>query len=63
MFLFIYFFLPETRGRTLEEIHEMFEEKVPSRKFKGYICAETQAMATEVIEKERKAHAEDVNTP
>jgi hypothetical protein len=63
VFLFIYFFLPETRGRTLEEIHEMFEEKVPSKKFKGYTCAETQAMATEVIEKERTAHAEEINTP
>lgn len=63
VFLFIYVFLPETRGRTLEEIHEMFEEKVPSRQFKGYICAETQAMATEVIEKERKEHAGEINTP
>jgi hypothetical protein len=63
VFLFIYSFLPETRGRTLEEIHEMFEENIPSRKFKGYICAETQAMATEVIEKQSKSHVEDTNTP
>lgn len=63
VFLFIYFFMPETRGRTLEEIHEMFEEGVPSRKFKGYICAATQAMATEVIEKERHTHTEDIKTP
>lgn len=63
VFLFIYFFLPETRGRTLEEIHEMFEDGVPSRKFKGHICAETQAMATEVIEKEQHAHVEETKTP
>lgn len=63
VFMFIYFFMPETRGRTLEEIHEMFEEGVPSRKFKGFICAATQAMATEVIEKERSTHIEEIKTP
>lgn len=61
--LFIIFFLPETRGRTLEEIHEMFDQGVPSRKFKGFVCAATQAMATEVIEKERGAHVEDIKAP
>lgn len=63
VFLFIYFFMPETRGRTLEEIHEMFEEGVPSRNFKGFICAATQAMATEVIEKEQNAHIEEIKSP
>lgn len=24
--------------RTLEEIHDMFEAKLPARKFKGYVC-------------------------
>lgn len=61
--LFIIFLLPETRGRTLEEIHEMFDQGVPSRKFKGFVCAATQAMATEVIDKERSAHAEDIRAP
>ncbi|KAL1851304.1 hypothetical protein Daus18300_012609 [Diaporthe australafricana] len=63
VFLFIYFFLPETRGRTLEEIHEMFEEGVPSRKFKGFICEATQAMASEAIEKEQKVHIEESKIP
>ncbi|KAI7777578.1 hypothetical protein LA080_003413 [Diaporthe eres] len=63
VFLFTYFFLPETRGRTLEEIHEMFEEGVPSKKFKGFVCAATQAMATEVLEKERNEHIEEIKTP
>lgn len=44
MFVFTYFYIPETRDRTLEEIHEMFEARVPARKFKGYVCASTQAM-------------------
>ena len=30
---FVFFFLPETRGRTLEEIIYMFEKKVPARKW------------------------------
>lgn len=30
-----YFFLPELKGRSLEEIDEMLREKVPARKTKG----------------------------
>ncbi|MCJ1394678.1 hypothetical protein MMC18_007558 [Xylographa bjoerkii] len=35
---FIYFCLPEVKDRTLEEIDEMFEAKLPARKFRGYKC-------------------------
>ena len=62
LFVFTWFFIPETRDRTLEEIHEMFEAKVPARKFKGYVCTGTQAMAAAAL-KERDvfgAHVEDV---
>lgn len=31
--LFVYFFVPECKGRSLEEIDRMFHEKVPMRKF------------------------------
>ncbi|TIC33118.1 sugar transporter [Wallemia mellicola] len=34
--VFVYFFLPETRGRTLEEIVYMFENKVPTRHWDEY---------------------------
>lgn len=34
--VFIYFFLPETRGRSLEEIVYMFENKVPTRHWDEY---------------------------
>lgn len=38
--LFVYFYLPEVRGRTLEEIDEMFRNKVPLRQFPTYVCVE-----------------------
>ena len=34
-----YFCLPETKGRTSAELDEMFEARLPARKFKGYISA------------------------
>jgi len=34
--------MPETKDRTLEEIDEMFINKVPARKFKGYQCVVSQ---------------------
>lgn len=30
----LYFFYPETSGRTYQELDELFERKVPARKFK-----------------------------
>ncbi|KAM7215349.1 General substrate transporter [Rhypophila decipiens] len=36
--IWVFFFLPETKGRTLEEIDEMFEAKIPARKFSAYVC-------------------------
>ncbi|KAI8625282.1 MFS transporter [Xylariaceae sp. FL1651] len=50
--VFAYLFLPETRDRTLEEIHEMFENKVPARKFKTYVCVGVESYAAEVVGKE-----------
>ncbi|KAK3903686.1 general substrate transporter [Staphylotrichum tortipilum] len=36
--LWVFFFLPETKGRTLEEIDEMFEARLSARKFRNYVC-------------------------
>ncbi|KAH8716788.1 general substrate transporter [Phaeosphaeriaceae sp. PMI808] len=33
-----FFWFPETKGRTPAELDEMFEARVPARKFKNYIC-------------------------
>ncbi|KAJ5788177.1 Maltose permease [Penicillium paradoxum] len=35
---FIFFYLPEVKDRTLEEIDEMFEKRLPARKFSSYKC-------------------------
>ena len=40
--IFIFFYLPETKDRTLEEIDEMFHNKVPARKFAGYQCVASE---------------------
>ncbi|KAM0346237.1 hypothetical protein ACHAPU_005663 [Fusarium lateritium] len=34
--VWVYFYLPEVKGRTLEEIDTMFNEKLPARKFRTY---------------------------
>ncbi|KAK5138479.1 hypothetical protein LTR08_000065 [Meristemomyces frigidus] len=36
--VFVYFCLPEVKGRTLEEIDEMFEQRLPARQFRKYVC-------------------------
>jgi hypothetical protein len=36
--LWFYFFIPETKARSLEELDEMFEANVPARSFKQYQC-------------------------
>lgn len=50
--IFTWLFLPETRDRTLEEIHEMFENKVPARKFKSYVCVGVEGLAAEAVGKD-----------
>jgi MFS family permease len=44
--IFYYMFLPETAGRTFAEIDEMYEQKVPVRKWKKY---ETSAAARQAV--------------
>ncbi|EHK21661.1 uncharacterized protein TRIVIDRAFT_52961 [Trichoderma virens Gv29-8] len=40
---FLWYYQPETRGRSYEELDEMFTKKVPARQFKSYITeVETQ---------------------
>jgi sugar porter (SP) family MFS transporter len=48
--LFIWFYIGETRGRTLEEINEMFAKRVPARKWRKYRCDIAEYSASEVTE-------------
>ena len=54
LLVFTFFFIPETRDRTLEEIHEMFEANLPARKFKGYVCTRTEQLAAQGMANDMK---------
>lgn len=49
--IYLWFYQPETAGRTYEELDEMFIKGVPARKFKAY-QTDAQAMGEAVKEKE-----------
>ncbi|KAH9889650.1 MFS monosaccharide transporter-like protein [Xylariomycetidae sp. FL2044] len=53
----IWVFLPEVKGRSLEEIDEMFEARVPARKFRSYRCTGVHAALAK--EKPEAQHIED----
>ncbi|KAI4685039.1 uncharacterized protein J4E88_004482 [Alternaria novae-zelandiae] len=47
-----YFFLPETKARSLEELDEIFEARVAARKFKLYECRIVEDAKHDVLGKE-----------
>lgn len=50
--IYCFFSMPETRGRTFEELDILFERKVPSREFRTYrVDAETESSETVFAEK------------
>ncbi|CAI6334419.1 unnamed protein product [Periconia digitata] len=48
--IYLWFYQPETAGRTYEELDEMFHKEIPARNFKGY-RTETLALGEAVKEK------------
>ncbi|KAF2015334.1 monosaccharide transporter-like protein [Aaosphaeria arxii CBS 175.79] len=56
--LWVFFYLPEVKNRTLEEIDEMFEARLPARKFASYKCVgvinNLNAEARRSIEEEKE---------
>lgn len=53
--VFIYFCLPETKDRSLEELDEMFQQKVPTLKFEGYVCTGLGAQIRQLEDKDTEA--------
>ncbi|ORY70515.1 putative maltose permease [Pseudomassariella vexata] len=54
----VYFYLPEVKDRSLEEIDEMFEARLPARKFRGYRCTGTHTVLEKSHEKPEASHDE-----
>ncbi|PON21178.1 sugar transporter [Trichoderma gamsii] len=52
-FLFAYFCVPEMKGRSLEDINEMFDKEVPTRQFRNYVLEHRAEGKAEVIEMEK----------
>ncbi|OQU93778.1 hypothetical protein CLAIMM_00250 [Cladophialophora immunda] len=55
--VFVYLFVPEVRGRTLEEIEEMFDKGISARDFSTYVCDNViiaREQAEEVVYGEKK---------
>lgn len=50
--MFFFLFMPELKGRTLEEIDELFTEKVPAWKFKSYKTTVQEKAMAEVSKQE-----------
>jgi len=58
-FVFTYFFVPETRGRALEELDELFYNKVPARQFSSYKL-QNKIIVEDVYEDEKSDSKVDV---
>ncbi|KAK3620600.1 hypothetical protein LTR56_023313 [Elasticomyces elasticus] len=59
----VFFFLPEVKGRSLEKIDEMFACKIPARKFRGYVCTSRSAIGSKMRNAENDDEDNDKKGP
>ncbi|KAL7940728.1 general substrate transporter [Trichoderma barbatum] len=52
-FFFAYFCVPEMKGRSLEEINEMFDKEIPTRQFGSFVLEHRAGDKAEVLEMEK----------
>jgi SP family sugar:H+ symporter-like MFS transporter len=50
----VFFFIPETKGRSLEQLDELFEKRVPTWKFSGYATEHHVVDADKVYEDQKE---------
>lgn len=54
--LWVYFFVPETKGRTLEQLDELFEKRVPTLGFAAYVTERAAVDADKELAQEIGKH-------
>lgn len=57
--VWLYFYFPEVKGRSLEEIDELFEAQIPARKFRKYQCTRRGLVAKEEAVRDEKSSQEE----
>ncbi|OTA98242.1 hypothetical protein M426DRAFT_70186 [Hypoxylon sp. CI-4A] len=58
-FVFFWFFLPDMKGRSLEEIDELFEKRVPTRDFPMFECQSSSRAHDIALRKVEEAKVEE----
>ncbi|KEF56953.1 uncharacterized protein A1O9_07143 [Exophiala aquamarina CBS 119918] len=58
--IWTFFFLPEVQNRTFEEIDEMFEARLPARKFRQYRCIGSVAAVAAAAQEDSAALEKDI---
>jgi SP family sugar:H+ symporter-like MFS transporter len=53
--VFVGYFVPEMKGRSLEELDELFQSKIPAWRAKSYVCTGIGARITAVQNHSSKA--------
>ena len=62
MFIHVFFFFPETKGKRLEEIAQIWEEKIPAWKTTNWQPHVPLLSDHELAEKINAEHVENVNS-